>query len=360
MKRLLFSSLCLGVVAVSAQAAEPPGAQTLARPTDPSAPLRSGIDMAQIEPKVRPQDDLSGYVNGKWFATTEIPPDKPAYSAGSKIYDDTQLQLRGIVEKESAQAHPKPGAPQRIRDLYRELHGRSSPRIAGDRSRSTASSRASTRSRARRVPATIAHLARSASLRPTARRSTRTTRDSTRYIVDLRQAASACRTATTTSWTTTRGSSACATSTASTSRRCSRWRATAAAREAGQSSRSRPGSRRPSGRASRTRDPIKRYNKVALVKLPALAPGYDWKRYFVARQRRRQGHRRDREPAELHDRVREAAADQPLAAWKATSAGACWTASRRTSRRRSWTRTSPSTAPRCAASPRTGRAGSAA
>ena len=76
MKRFLLSCLCFGILALAAQAAEPPGAQTLARPTDASAPLRSGIDMSQIEPKVRPQDDLSGYVNGKWFATTEIPPYK--------------------------------------------------------------------------------------------------------------------------------------------------------------------------------------------------------------------------------------------------------------------------------------------
>jgi len=62
MKRLQLSCLCFGVLVIGVQAAEPPSAQTLARPTDASAPLRSGIDMGQIEAKVRPQDDLSGYV----------------------------------------------------------------------------------------------------------------------------------------------------------------------------------------------------------------------------------------------------------------------------------------------------------
>jgi hypothetical protein len=47
MKRLLLSCLCFGVLAVDALAAEPPSAQTLARPTDASAPLRSGIDMGR-------------------------------------------------------------------------------------------------------------------------------------------------------------------------------------------------------------------------------------------------------------------------------------------------------------------------
>ena len=98
MKRLLLSCLCVGLFAVGAQAAEPPGVQTLARPADPSAPLRSGIDMNQIEPRVRPQDDLSGYVNGKWFATTEIPPDKAAYGAGSTFPTNTYQTLNYWVD----------------------------------------------------------------------------------------------------------------------------------------------------------------------------------------------------------------------------------------------------------------------
>ncbi len=159
MKRLLLSFLCFGILAVAAQAAEPPGAQTLVRPTDVSAPLRSGIDMGQIEPKVRPQDDLSGYVNGKWFATTEIPPDKAAYSAGSKIYDDTQLQLRGIVEKESAQAHPKSGAPQRIGDLYRSFMDEARLEALGTKPLAAEFARIEAIKSKRDVAATIGHLA---------------------------------------------------------------------------------------------------------------------------------------------------------------------------------------------------------
>jgi len=203
MKRLLLISLCFGVLAVGAHAAEPPGAQTLARPTDASAPLRSGIDMGQIEPKVRPQDDLSGYVNGKWFATTEIPPDKPAYSAGSKIYDDTQVQLRGIVEKESAQAHPKPGAPQRIGDLYRSFMDEARLETLGP-SRLPPNSPGSTRSRASETSPLLSGIwPGSASMRHLPRRCTRTTRTrpATSSISD--RPASACRTATTICWMTT-------------------------------------------------------------------------------------------------------------------------------------------------------------
>jgi len=77
--------------------------------------------MSYIDAAVRPQDDLSRYVNGRWFATTEIPADKPSYGAGSKIYDDTQSQLRGIVEKASGEKHQRANAGQRIGDLYKSF-----------------------------------------------------------------------------------------------------------------------------------------------------------------------------------------------------------------------------------------------
>ena len=35
--------------------------------------LKSGLDPAQFDKTVRPQDDLFRYVNGGWLAKTEIP-----------------------------------------------------------------------------------------------------------------------------------------------------------------------------------------------------------------------------------------------------------------------------------------------
>jgi putative endopeptidase len=114
--------------------------------------------MSQIEPKVRPQDDLSGYVNGRWFATTEIPADKAAYSAGSKIYDDTQVQLRGIVEKESGETHPRPGAPQRIGDLYKSFMDEQRLEALGTRPLAAEFARIDAIKSKRDIAAAIAHL----------------------------------------------------------------------------------------------------------------------------------------------------------------------------------------------------------
>ena len=37
---------------------------------------RSGIDTSELDPAVRPADDLFLHVNGRWWATHEIPPDR--------------------------------------------------------------------------------------------------------------------------------------------------------------------------------------------------------------------------------------------------------------------------------------------
>src|ERR1700693_3286592 len=59
---------------------------------------RSGIEAQYFDHSVRPQNDFYQSVNGKWLAATEIPPDRPAYGAASKLYDDAQRELAQIVE----------------------------------------------------------------------------------------------------------------------------------------------------------------------------------------------------------------------------------------------------------------------
>ena len=41
--------------------------------------MTSGIILANLDPSIRPQDDLFGYTNGTWLAQTEIPPDRGRY-----------------------------------------------------------------------------------------------------------------------------------------------------------------------------------------------------------------------------------------------------------------------------------------
>jgi putative endopeptidase len=71
------------------------------RGTSPPAPV-SGLNLTLFDPAVRPQDDLSAHVNGGWLARTAIPADRPSYGAFNELFDETQEQLRVLVEEAAA------------------------------------------------------------------------------------------------------------------------------------------------------------------------------------------------------------------------------------------------------------------
>ncbi len=83
-----------------------------AAPAQPSTVRGSGVDLRYVDDSVRPQDDVYRHLNGKWLETFRIPADKGAYGAFTLIDDETQEQLRGIVEGLVAgPAKGKSGAP---------------------------------------------------------------------------------------------------------------------------------------------------------------------------------------------------------------------------------------------------------
>src|SRR5215471_9046658 len=81
-----------------------------------AAPQSSGIETQHFDSSVRPQDDLFQHVNGKWLATTQIPPDKASYGPANQLFDEIQDRLRGIVEKAEQAAPGSEG--RKIGDLY--------------------------------------------------------------------------------------------------------------------------------------------------------------------------------------------------------------------------------------------------
>ncbi|MEP6998368.1 MAG: M13 family metallopeptidase N-terminal domain-containing protein, partial [Betaproteobacteria bacterium] len=279
MRRLLVSIVF--VLAPSAQAAEPTSAQTVSRPVVASAPLRSGIDMSQIETSVRPQDDLSGYVNGRWFATTEIPPDKPAYSAGSKIYDDTQVQLRGIVEKASREPHRKADAAQRIGALYSSFMDEARLEAMGIKPLASEFARIDAIKNKRDIAALIARLERIGVNTPYASQVHQDNKDSTRYIVDLGQGGLGLPDR---DYYLDDGDAKLSAARAKYREHVRQMLAMAGAANAEGDAAAILALETELAKVQWTkvelRDPIKAYNKVALTKLDALAPGYDWKRYM--------------------------------------------------------------------------------
>ena len=83
--------------------------------TAPSS-LPSGINIDELDPAVRPQDDLFRHVNGKWIDRTEIPSDKARYGSFYVLAEQAEKAVREIIEEAKSSAE---GTEERkFGDLY--------------------------------------------------------------------------------------------------------------------------------------------------------------------------------------------------------------------------------------------------
>jgi predicted metalloendopeptidase len=81
--------------------------------------LKSGLDPAQFDKTVRPQDDLFRYVNGGWLAKTEIPADRPVYGTFVQLDERAEADLYALIEELAGSRDKKPGSTaQQVGDFY--------------------------------------------------------------------------------------------------------------------------------------------------------------------------------------------------------------------------------------------------
>ena len=78
--------------------------------------LDSGIRTDELDPAIRPQDDLFRHVNGKWIDRTEIPGDKARYGSFYVLAEEAEKAVRDIIV-ESQSADPGTEA-RKVGDLY--------------------------------------------------------------------------------------------------------------------------------------------------------------------------------------------------------------------------------------------------
>jgi putative endopeptidase len=77
---------------------------------------RSGVDLAAMDPAVRPQEDFWRFANGKWLAATPIPADRSGWDTFAQLREATVAQLRQVIEDIDPH-EPIPGR-RRVADLY--------------------------------------------------------------------------------------------------------------------------------------------------------------------------------------------------------------------------------------------------
>ena len=81
-------------------------------------PVNSGIDLSGVDPSIRPQDDLYGYLIGKWLQNHEIPGDRPLDNVFRDIDDRTNRAIRDLIAELGASGAAPGTDAQRIGDLY--------------------------------------------------------------------------------------------------------------------------------------------------------------------------------------------------------------------------------------------------
>ncbi len=174
-----FKRLRIGVVAGIASG--------LVSVSSAGAPTAAGLDAANFDTKVRPQDDFYRYVNGGWLDRAEIPADKARWGAFNELDDSARRLLRSILEEPApAGAKVDPDAAK-LRALFASFMDEKTVNAAGAKPVAADFARIDALKSASDVVAEFGYLDRIGVNGPLDFAIHQDNRDSTRYIVDLVQ-----------------------------------------------------------------------------------------------------------------------------------------------------------------------------
>jgi len=82
---------------------------------------RLGVDVSAMDAAVRPQDDFFRFVNGSWLKTFVMPEDKSSFGAFHQLHDDSELEVKKIIQGLSKKTQAAGTDEQRIADFYRSF-----------------------------------------------------------------------------------------------------------------------------------------------------------------------------------------------------------------------------------------------
>jgi predicted metalloendopeptidase len=248
----------------------------------PAAPaLVSGIDLQYVDDSVRVQDDFYKHVNGKWLATTEIPADKGRYGSFDKLNDDAQTQLRGIVEDLQKAADAKDPDQQKIADLYSTFMDEAALEQQGLKPLDAEFARIDALKDKKEIAGLIAHFNLIGVSAPYTPGVHQDAKDSTKYVFDLGQDGLGMPDRDYYLLGDDKMKQARTQYGAHVEKMLTLAGDKAAAKNAKDIVALETELAKAQWTKVELRDPVKAYNKVEFTKLPALAPGYDWKAYLA-------------------------------------------------------------------------------
>jgi predicted metalloendopeptidase len=238
----------------------------------------AGVDLANIDASVRPQDDFFVNLNGKWLAKTEIPSDKSSWGSFEKLDDDTKPQLRAIIEAAAANPNKAAGTDaQRIGDFFASYMDEAKLEELRLTPLKAELDRVAALQDKKEIPALIAHFNRYGVTAPYAFGIHQDNKDSTRYVADLYQDGLSLPDR---DYYLKKTDKKMAGTLARYQQHVTRMLTLAGNANAAADARAIVALETEIAKIQWTkvqlRDPVKAYNKVPLDQLSKLAPGYDW------------------------------------------------------------------------------------
>jgi len=193
MNKTLFAAATAGLFLAACNKPTPPPAGAApqaveAAPAPAPKPLVSGIEKANFDTAIQPQDDFFRAVNGGWLTRTEIPADKASYGSFDKLYDEAQENLKAIIETTAASTNNAPGSEaQKVGDLYASFMDEAKADELGFKPIEAELSRIDALKSKDEIPALMAHYDLIGVTTPFASYIHQDNKDSTQYVIDFAQ-----------------------------------------------------------------------------------------------------------------------------------------------------------------------------
>jgi predicted metalloendopeptidase len=274
MKRFTLSALILALTAAFAHAAEGSAKNTAAHG---GQTLASGIATQYVDPSVRAQDDFFGHLNGKWLKTVEIPADKSSWGSFMELRENTQPQLRAIIEQAAAQHAAMATDEQRIGDFYISFMDEARLEQLGVTPLNAELAKIAAIKDKSELPAMFAHMSKLGVSTPYGFGIHLDNKDSTRYVADIGQGGLGMPDR---DYYLKADDAKLSDTRAKYLAHVEKMLAMAGDKDAADNAKAIVALETEIARAQWTkvelRDPVKAYNKIDLTKLGDVAPGWDW------------------------------------------------------------------------------------
>ena len=123
MKHIITSAVCTSLLFIAGCSDNTSTKAATEAPAMQKTALSSGIDKANMDLAVRPQDNFYRHVNGAWLNTNEIPGDKTSIGSFYDLRDEADDNVKVIIEELAATKNLKMGSDeQKVADLFRSFN----------------------------------------------------------------------------------------------------------------------------------------------------------------------------------------------------------------------------------------------